>query len=254
MSLRTLVLFAIAVVASAVQVTETASKLTFSNARVSFDVQKSNGYIQNVTYQGTSLLGPVSGNAGQLYTDWPSNGFSLVANSSRQVLQGRDWAGIVITDNNTATGSLVQRSWFLRDEESGIHSFLRLAYFNETKPNQGALGESRTMFRPNTPLWTHIVTNNEQYATHPSDQAIANEIQVQDATWYIANTPNEPYVKEEADYWTKYTFADNQTNKAHGLYGVDASGDAFGAWWVVGQKDTFFGGPNHFDLMVDGIA
>ncbi|TFY81317.1 hypothetical protein EWM64_g2699 [Hericium alpestre] len=52
----------------------------------------------------------------------------------------------------------------------------------------------------------------------------------------------------------KYTFADNQTNKAHGLYGVDAKNNAFGAWWVINQKDTFFGGPNHFDLMADGIA
>ncbi|TFY79933.1 hypothetical protein EWM64_g4079 [Hericium alpestre] len=258
--LRVAALLVAALLANAVQITETSSQLTFWNRHVSFDIQKSNGYIQNIIYQNTSLLGNVSALTGQLYTDWPSNGFALVSNSSHEIFNGSDWAGIVFTDNNAATGGLVQRSWFLRDEESGLHSFLRLAFFNETNPVQGALGESRTMFRPNTDLWTHV-------ATHPSNRALADEIQVQDATWYIANTPNEAYVKEAstpvsltaclasvADLVTKYTFADNQTNKAHGLYGVDAKNTAFGAWWVVNQKDTFFGGPNHFDLMVDGIA
>ncbi|KAJ7642442.1 galactose-binding domain-like protein [Mycena polygramma] len=43
-------------------------------------------------------------------------------------------------------------------------------------------------------------------------------------------------------------------NKAHGLYGTTSDGTAIGAWWVVNQKDAFFGGPLHIDLMVDGIA
>lgn len=42
---------------------------------------------------------------------------------------------------------------------------------------------------------------------------------------------------------TQYTFADNQTNKAHGLVGQGSDGTPIGAWWVVNQKDTFFGGP-----------
>jgi hypothetical protein len=41
----------------------------------------------------------------------------------------------------------------------------------------------------------------------------------------------------------RYTFASNQTNKAHGLYGTASDGRNVGAWWVVNQKDTFFGGP-----------
>lgn len=42
---------------------------------------------------------------------------------------------------------------------------------------------------------------------------------------------------------SQYTFADNQTNKAHGLYANSSDGNTFGAWWVENQKDTFFGGP-----------
>ncbi|TFY81318.1 hypothetical protein EWM64_g2698 [Hericium alpestre] len=164
--LRVAALLVAPLLVNAVKITETSSKLTFSNRHVSFDIRKSNGYIQNIIYQNTNLLGNVSGLAGQMYTDWTAGGFSLVPNSSHEIFNGSDWAGIVFTDNNTATGGFVQRSWFLRDDESGLHSFLRLAFFNETNPVQGVLGESRTMFRPHTDLWTHVVTNSEQYASH----------------------------------------------------------------------------------------
>ncbi|KAI0662802.1 galactose mutarotase-like protein [Cubamyces menziesii] len=235
----------------AVTVNQTASKYTFSNNRVSFDVVKSNGYIRNLIFAGVSVLGTLSGNAGQLYTDFPSNGFALTGASEGEVIQGKNHAGIVLTDNDTATGSLVQRSWFLRDGETGLHSFVRLAYYNGTP--KGALGEVRTMFRPNGGPWTTLVTNAEQWAPTPGAEAVANEVQVQDATWYLGLTPSDAYVQQESDYFTKYSFADNQTNKAHGLYGQSPDGTPIGAWWVVNQKDTFFGGPFHVDLMVDGI-
>ncbi|KAJ6512313.1 galactose mutarotase-like protein [Mycena vulgaris] len=233
--------------AAAVSVTDTTTVYRFANDLVSFDVVKTTGYIHNITYQGLSLLGPVSGNAGQLYSDFPSAIFSLSGNAAAEIVQGTDWAGIVLTDNITAVGSIVQRSWFLRDGESGLHSFLRLGYHNVTGPSLGALGESRTMFRPNGGPWTHLVTNGEQWVSW------LREVSVQDATWYLGLTPDDAYVTQESDYWTKYTFADNQTNKAHGLYANASNGNAFGAWWVVNQKDTFFGGPLHIDLMVDGI-
>ncbi|KAJ7024043.1 galactose mutarotase-like domain-containing protein [Mycena alexandri] len=191
--------------------------------------------------------------------DFPSAGFAITGNASAEIAQGADWAGIVLTDIDVI-GRIVQRSWFLRNTESGLHRFLRLGYHNTTGPSLGALGESRTMFRPNGGPWTHIVTNREQWAPLPSAEALTQEVSVQDATWYLGLTPDDPYVIQESDYWTKwliraqYTFADNQTNKAHGLYGIAVDGTAFGAWWVVNQKDAFFGGPLHIDLMVDGIA
>ncbi|KAL1951971.1 hypothetical protein VTO73DRAFT_1120 [Trametes versicolor] len=238
---------------NAVTVNQTTSVYTFANDRLSFNVVKKNGYIQNLLFDGISVLGTLSGNAGQLYTDFPSNGFILTGSSAAEIVQGADYAGIVLTDNDTASGSLVQRSWFLRDGETGLHSFARLAYHNATGPSKGALGEVRTMFRPNGGPWTTLVTNSEQWAPIPGAAATAKQVQVQDATWYLGLTPDDGYVQQESDYWTKYTFADNQTNKAHGLYGQSSSGSPVGAWWVVNQKDTFFGGPYHVDLMVDGI-
>ncbi|KAJ7745590.1 galactose mutarotase-like protein [Mycena maculata] len=237
-------------VVNAVTVSQTASRITFSDSELSFDLPlTSNGYIQNIVHRNTSILGPLSGLSAQVYTDWPSNAF----------------------DNNTAAGSLVQRSWFLRDGEAGLHSFVRLNYYNSSN-SLGGLGEVRTMFRPNPndAPWTHLITNSGQYATFPSAKALANEIEVQNVAWYIGNTPNDPYVLGESDYWTKYSFADNQTNKARGLFG-QGTNENLGAWWVINQKvrnpyerpinyraqriqqDTFFGGPSHFDLMVDGI-
>jgi hypothetical protein len=42
---------------------------------------------------------------------------------------------------------------------------------------------------------------------------------VQDATWYLGNTPDDAYVKELADYFTKYTFSDPWRDlDAYGLY------------------------------------
>ncbi|CAL1715934.1 unnamed protein product [Somion occarium] len=215
-------------------VTESSSLFTFQNDLLSFNVVKKNGYIQNLTYDGVSLLGSVSGNAGQLYTDFPSKAFALTGNTAHEVVSGEDWVGIILTDNDTA-GSLVQRSWFLRDREVG------------------ELGEVRTMFRPNNGPWTILVANEEQWAPIPSADAIANQIEVQGATWYLGNTPSDGYVQQESDYWTKYTFADNQTNKAHGLYGAKPDGTPLAVWWVINQNDAYFGGPTHVDLTVDGI-
>ncbi|KAI0801290.1 galactose mutarotase-like protein [Fomes fomentarius] len=251
--LRAVALSLSLVAARAAPINETASLYTFANDRISFEVLKKNGYIRNLLFDGISVLGSPSGNAGQLYTDFPSNGFPLTANPSFEILQGYGYAGFVVTDNDTSTGSLVQRSWFLRDGETGLHSFVRLAYHNATGPSKGGLGEVRTMFRPSSGPWTTLVTNAEQWAPIPGAEATVNQVQVQDATWYLGLTPDDAYVQQESDYWTKYTFADNQTNKAHGLYGQSSDGTPVGAWWVVNQKDTFFGGPFHVDLMVDGI-
>ncbi|OSD03458.1 polysaccharide lyase family 4 protein [Trametes coccinea BRFM310] len=237
----------------AVNVNETSSAYTFVNDRISFNVIKNSGYIRDLLFDGISVLGNLSGNAGQLYTDFPGNAFALTGSAEAKIITGRGYAGIVLTDNDTTTGSLVQRSWFLRDGETGLHSFVRLAYHNDTVPSKGELGEVRTMFRPNGGPWTTLVTNSEQWAPIPGPEAVANEVQVQDATWYLGLTPSDPYVQQESDYFTKYSFADNQTNKAHGLYGQGPDGIPIGAWWVVNQKDTFFGGPFHVDLMVDGI-
>lgn len=54
--------------ANAVTVNQTASVYTFANDRLSFNVVKKNGYIQNLLFDGISVLGTLSGNAGQLYT------------------------------------------------------------------------------------------------------------------------------------------------------------------------------------------
>lgn len=81
---------------------------------------------------------------------------------------------------------------------------------------------------------------------------------MQDATWYIGNYTNTPYVEQFADYFTKYTFSDEwRDHKVHGVYGDGSQskdGSTFGAWLVMNTVDTYFGGPTHSDLTVDGIV
>ncbi|KAI1503967.1 rhamnogalacturonate lyase [Biscogniauxia marginata] len=163
-----------------------------------------------------------------------------------------------MSDTYTATGQVLEQYWFLRDNETGLHTFSRLAYHNEETPFLRNLQEFRTLFRPNSDIWTHLLTNEIQYAPLPSDEAVNEQVVVQDATWYLGNTPEDPYVQQEADYFTKYTFQD--TWRKHDVHGMYADGSqvsdnsTFGAWMVMNSKETYFGGPLHSDLVVDGIV
>jgi hypothetical protein len=93
---------------------------------------------------------------------------------------------------------------FLRDGETGIHTLTRLTLpdadpANSTIVNLGNIQELRQVIAPSRDrdLWSHMVTNQIQYAHLPSKAAQANETVVQDATWWIGNAPNESYVREQ---------------------------------------------------------
>lgn len=137
-------------------------------------------------------------------------------------------------------------------------NLVRLAYYNKTTPFLRNLQEFRTLFRPNSALWTHLQTNDIQYAPLPGAEAKANQIVVQDATWYLGNTPDDEYVKQEGDYFTKYIFQDTwRDHSVHGMYadGTQSTGNyTFGSWLVMNTRDTYFGGPTYSDLTVDGIT
>lgn len=163
-----------------------------------------------------------------------------------------------MSETYPATGQVLEQYWFLREGETGLHTFSRLTYNNKTTPFLRNLQEFRTLFRPNTALWTHLSTNEKQYAPLPSKNATDKQVTVQDATWYLGNTPDDPYVQEEGDYFTKYTFQDTwRDHDVHGMYSngkYSKDGSTFGAWLVMGVKETYFGGPLHSDLVVDGIV
>ncbi len=99
-----------------------------------------------------------------------------------------------MSDTYTPTGQVLEQYWFLRDGETGLHTFSRLAYHNETQPFLRNLQEFRTLLRPNSDsIWTHLLTNDVQYAPLPGAEAVANQVVVQDATWYLGNTPLDPW-------------------------------------------------------------
>ena len=92
---------------------------------------------------------------------------------------------------------------------------------------------------------------------NPASGSTANSTTVQDATWYIGNRTDDPYVEQFADYFTKYTFATVwRDHTVHGLFADGSNSDdnsIFGSWLVQNTKDTYYGGPTHSDLVVDGI-
>lgn len=102
-----------------------------------------------------------------------------------------------------------------------------------------------------------MLESHRIYAPLPSSDTLKYSQTVQDATWYIGNY-SVPYTEEFADYFTKYTFSDAWRD--HTVHGVFSDGttsrdnSTFGAWLVMNTRDTYFGGPTHSDLTVDGIV
>ena len=246
--------------------TESATFLSISNDRLSLALNKTNGLISTLSLDGQDLLGPTQWG---LYVDcycfrdppaaWTPGG----AGAEFKLFQGVDsqgipYGGLKMSHNYNKSGRILSQYWFVRGEETGVHAFTRVTYQNDTVPSAGILQELRTLFRPNTPLWTHLSTNEEQYAPLPSRDAVSKQVTVQDATWYLGNTPNDSYVQQESDYFTKYMFHDEwRDHKVHGMYSDGSTsndGSTFGAWLVMNTIDTYYGGPIHSDLTVDGIV
>ncbi|KAL3463888.1 galactose mutarotase-like domain-containing protein [Aspergillus heterothallicus] len=268
MRVGTLRLVALASAAhAALTAVEDDGSITLENDRLKAVFDKDRGSVIDLYLDGQDLLGPQSGSTGiGPYLDCyciPSGFYTAGStNPAMELVQGTDstgtrYAGVILNDTYTPTGQDFQQYWFLREGETGFHMFSRLAYYNETTPFLRNLQEFRTLFRPNTDLWTHLSSSDLQTAPLPSDEAVANEIVVQDATWRLNNTPSDAYVEQFSEYFTKYTFSNQwRDNDVHGMYadGSTSNGTAFGAWLVMNTKDTYYGGPLHSDLTVDGIV
>ncbi|KAI5780971.1 galactose mutarotase-like domain-containing protein [Geopyxis carbonaria] len=247
--------------AAGVNVTQTTSSIHLSNDRLSATFSKTKNGVVALELDGQDLLG-ASGYGPYLDCYCVPSGFYTVGSQKPvwEVVAADDgaWAGVVLSDTYAATNQTFQQYWFLRETETGLHMFSRVAYYNTAVPFLRNLQELRTLFRPAAGgLWTHLATNDEQAAPLPSVDAVAAQTVVQDATWSLANTPDDPYVQEFSDYFTKYTFSNDWRNTfAHGMYadGRATNGTTYGAFLVMNSKDTYYGGPLHSDLTVDGIV
>ncbi|PYH96645.1 rhamnogalacturonate lyase B [Aspergillus ellipticus CBS 707.79] len=254
-------------VSATLMTSQNGSTITLANDRITALFAKDEGRVVDLYLDDQDLLGPQSGDTGfGPYLDCyciPSGFYTPGStNSSLRLVNGTDstgtvYGGVIMDETYPATGQHFQQYWFLRDGETGLHTFSRLAYYNETTPYLRNLQEFRTLFRPNTDLWTHLTSSDVQTAPLPSQEAIDEEIVVQDATWTFNNTPNDAYYTQFSEYFTKYTFSNAwRDNSLHGLYadGTTSNGTTYGAWLVMNTKDTYYGGPLHSDLTVDGIV
>ncbi|PYH42288.1 polysaccharide lyase family 4 protein [Aspergillus saccharolyticus JOP 1030-1] len=253
--------------AATLRTDQNGSTITLANDRLTAVFATNIGRIVDLFLDNQDLLGPQSGDIGTgPYLDCyciPSGSYTTGSTSpTMEVVKGTDatgthYAGVVMNETYPPTGQQFQQYWFLRDGETGLHTFSRLAYYNETTPFLRNLQEFRTLFRPNTDLWTHLTSSEIQTAPLPSKEAISQEIVVQDATWTFNNTPDDAYYTQFSKYFTKYTFSNDwRDNSVHGIYadGTTSNGTTYGAWLVMNTKDTYYGGPLHSDLTVDGIV
>ncbi|KAN0064060.1 hypothetical protein ACQY0O_003670 [Thecaphora frezii] len=248
---------------------ETSTTITLSNARLTVGLSKSTGMINSLRLDGQDLLGPTSGNVGNgPYLDgvFAPKGFYQPGKHANFTTftgddQGAPYAGVKMSDTNPDTGLVLEFTHVLRGDETGLHNFARVAYKNSASPVLGVLQELRTLFRPSTKLWTHITSVNEKNAVTapiPLPETVKAQKVVQDATWDMNPTgaaSNDPYVKNFARYYTKYTFSDKwEYHRFHGLYSdgtTTSDGKSYGAWLIPTTRDTYFNGPKNSDLTSD---
>lgn len=209
---------------AALTATEDDKSITLENNRLRAIFDKTKGSIVDIYLDGQDLLGEQDGSTGiGPYLDCyctPSGFYTAGStNPITELVQGTDstgteYVGIILNDTYTPTGQEFQQYWFLRDGETGFHMFSRLAYYNETTPFLRNLQEFRTLLRPNTDLWTHLSSSDIQTAPLPSEEAIAEQTDVQDATWRFNNTPGDHYYKQFSEYFTKYTFSNRMSSRS----------------------------------------
>ncbi|KAH7079551.1 polysaccharide lyase-like protein family 4 [Paraphoma chrysanthemicola] len=244
---------------AAIQSSEDGSTINISNNRLSFAVSKSSGSISKLSLDGQNLLG--SGRGPYLDCHCVDDGFWTPGNGAKYQLfkgtdgEGKAYAGAMMSQDYKNTGKVLEQYWFLRDGETGMHVFARAKYSNSRTPSGGDLGEMRQLFRPSNSVWTHLSSSDEMYAPLPDTSGAPV---VQDASWYVGGNKDHPYVKQMSDYFTKYMFSEEWRDQTvHGLYGdgsKSGDGSTYGAWLVMNTKDTYFNGPTHSDLTVDGIV
>ncbi|KAL4935771.1 hypothetical protein BDV06DRAFT_233961 [Aspergillus oleicola] len=251
--------------AAALITSENSTHLTLSNERLAVALSKSSGHIEDVRLDGQDLLGPVNGNTGKgpyLDCSCTPDGFWTPGSTAQlDLVNGTDstgtpYGGIIMIDTYASTNQTLSQYLFLRGSETGLHAFSRVTYFNETTPFLRDLGELRTLFRPNTDLWTHFSTSDGNYGPMPLPTSEGET--VQDATTYYGNNTDDPYVAQYSDYFTKYTLSESWRNHdVHGHFSdgsKTADGSTLGAWLAHNTRETYYGGPLHSDLVVDGIV
>ncbi|KAI1100601.1 polysaccharide lyase family 4 protein [Jackrogersella minutella] len=243
--------------------TETGDQFVLQNDDLLVAVGKSNAGVSKLVLGKEDLLG--SGGRGP-YLDCscvPSGFWAPGSTAKFQLIKGTDstgtpYGGVVMSDTYASTNQTLEQYWFLREGETGLHMFSRVTYFNQKTPFLRGLGELRTLFRPSTSLWTHLSSNEGNWAPFPSADANRKAVTVQDATTYLGNSTNDAYVTQYSDYFTKYTFSEVwRDHDVHGQYSdgsTSSDGNTYGAWLVLNTKETYYGGPLHSDLVVDGIV
>jgi rhamnogalacturonan endolyase len=261
--------------------TEDDAHLTIANDRFRFTVQKSTGVVDYISLDQQPLLGvylyekptpggPTGNGKSGIgpYLDCycvPSGFYTPGSIAPKYKLitgtdsTGAKYGGAVMSETYPTTGQTLEQYWFLKDGETGIHTFSRIMYpKNPVAPTRKVLQEFRTLFRPNSPLWTHLSTNEKLNSHLPKSASLHDGTVVQDAAYNLSGVKGEPYVKEVSDFFTKYTFADTwRDHLVHGMYGDGTGspdGSTWGAWMVMNSRDTYYGGPLHSDLTVDGIV
>ncbi|KAJ7892230.1 galactose mutarotase-like protein [Mycena leptocephala] len=247
----------------AASVNELSTLYRFANDFISFDVVKTTGYIHNLTYAGEGLLGAVSEMRGSFIVTFLRRYLALLATRPPKSWAART-GGDCADGQRHHVGMIVQRSWFLRTARAATQ--FPPSRIPQCNGPRRPLANRARCFANGGP-WTHIVTNSEQWAPLPSAEASQRKSPSR-MRLVLGLTPNDAYVTQirlldqvrceltssrEANSSTGVTSQTTKPTRRTACTATPPTGMRSG---VVGREpeDTFFGGPLHIDLMVDGIA
>lgn len=121
--------------------TQTSTALILANDRLVAQVGKSKGVVTSLYLDGQNLLGVISGSTGiGPYLDCyctPSGAYTPGSVAPKYELingvdsTGTKYGGIVMNETYAATGQTLYQYWFLREGETGLHTFSRYVSLNK---------------------------------------------------------------------------------------------------------------------------
>ncbi|KAF2405443.1 galactose mutarotase-like protein [Trichodelitschia bisporula] len=183
--------------------------------------------------------------------------------------RGTAFVGVRMQERWPYSGQVLSQTWVLRNGETGVHTWTGVEYpVDNLGPTRDVLQELRVLFRPSTRLWTHMLPAEGWVVPLPRPESVAGGKRVQDASFDLSGFPDDPYVRANGPYFSKYIFATPASAQSiYGLYTPGSPGaptapattnstaspnDAFAAL-LLRASSTSYGGPHRTDLTTDGI-
>ena len=216
--------------------TDLGYRIQMENGDIQLEIDKKNGRIIKIIYQGDDVLG--NGGSGYMQS-YDANGFftpgpvdMIIAQHDENVLD------IGFSHRNSEFSIDYEFHYVLRPNESGFHNYIVYGYDAEkdSRTERLRLSQLNYALRLDGNVYTHFYDGNTS-GMFPSLTEMKNSEKVMDATYRLSN----------GDVYTKYGHSAlmDETHLLHGLMG-----QRHGAWIMMPTHEYLNATPIHSELTV----